>query len=392
MVVLLPVFVMAQKPLKPNVNKALTSWRKGELAEAKEMIDVCVTAEKLMNDGKTWYYKGLIYAALDTTKNEAYKALAENPLEEAVKAFQKADALADKGKDYFITDPNVVMPITMSQQIEGLYNYYINEGANAYRDDDFQGAVKQFTKGSVIKPGDTTAYYYSGIVYFQGLEEYDQAIASLNKYVELGGTSPDVYSILYNIYIQQKDDKEKALSLVREARTRFPENSEFAKLEIGLLIDLGKTADAKSGLESAIQKEPDNKVLHFYLGYVNDKLGNIEQARKSYEAASKIDSEYFEAKYYNALTYYAEIDKLSKEINNLGNSAADNKRRTPLYQERVKKCESTIPIWEALEKSKLPDLDSQLDVLGKLSQMYYYIADDKNYERVNKKMQALEGN
>ena len=69
MLMLSAVAVSAQKKQKPNINKALKSLQEGQLAEAKEMIDAATTYEKTMDDGKTWYYRGLIYAAIDTTSN-----------------------------------------------------------------------------------------------------------------------------------------------------------------------------------------------------------------------------------------------------------------------------------------------------------------------------------
>ena len=58
--------------------------------------------------------------------------------------------------------------------------------------------------------------------------------------------------MLYQIYSGPKEDKEKALEIVREAKTKYPNDDTFAKLELGLLIDLNKIADAKEGLEYAL--------------------------------------------------------------------------------------------------------------------------------------------
>ena len=80
MLMLVTVVAFGQKPVKPNINKAIGFWEEGKIAEAKEMIDAATTYEKTMNDGKTWYYRGLIYATIDTTSNEATKALAQEPL------------------------------------------------------------------------------------------------------------------------------------------------------------------------------------------------------------------------------------------------------------------------------------------------------------------------
>ena len=84
MLMLITVAVSAQKKQKPNINKALKSLQDGQLAEAKEMIDAAATYEKTMDDGKTWYYRGLIYAAIDTSSNRAVRSLAEDPFKTAM--------------------------------------------------------------------------------------------------------------------------------------------------------------------------------------------------------------------------------------------------------------------------------------------------------------------
>jgi hypothetical protein len=73
LLLLATVAAYAQKAPKPNLNKALQLWTENKLDEAKTMIDAATTYEKTMNDAKTYYYKGLIYASLDTTSNEKFK-------------------------------------------------------------------------------------------------------------------------------------------------------------------------------------------------------------------------------------------------------------------------------------------------------------------------------
>ncbi len=82
-----------------------TAREKGDLALAKEIIDQATTYEKTKDDGKTWYYRGLIYATLDTTSNPQYATLSENALTIAMESFKKSDELAD-GKEYYITGAN----------------------------------------------------------------------------------------------------------------------------------------------------------------------------------------------------------------------------------------------------------------------------------------------
>ena len=93
-----------------------------------------------------------------------------------------------------------------------------------------------------------------------------------------------------------------------------------------MLIDLKRIDEAKKGLEEAIKKEPNNKILHFYLGYANSSLNNIEEAKKNYEAALKIDPQYFEAQLYLAKLVYAEAAATKKEMSNLGITALLTRR------------------------------------------------------------------
>src|SRR5882757_86750 len=85
---LLPLAVAAQKEIKPSVSNAETALQKGNLNEAKSIIDVTVANQEFMvdkkgqpskNAAKAWYLKGLIYAGIDTTKVEKFKSLDPNP-------------------------------------------------------------------------------------------------------------------------------------------------------------------------------------------------------------------------------------------------------------------------------------------------------------------------
>jgi tetratricopeptide (TPR) repeat protein len=396
LLMLCAVTAFAQKAVKPNINKALNSWKDGKLDEAKTMIDLATTYEKTMNDADTWYYRGLIYASLDTTSNATYKALATDPLKTAVESFIKAEQIGKGGKEFSVTFPPNPLPVIKPQQLEQLSNYYLDKGIKKLQEEeDYEGSILYLEKTKQVfentmktYSNDTLTYYVLGLAGHYA-EKYDTAIESLNKYLSKGGKSKDAYIVLYQIYTGPKEDKEKALATVREARTKIPTNTDFPKLEIGLLIDLNRVDEAKTNLENAIKKEPNNATLHFYLGYVNSQLGKVEEARKNFTDALKAEPAYFEAQYYLANTYLIDVDKTTKEINGLGISAADNKKKPALVQRRVKESEAAIPYLEKAEKMKIPNKDTEIELYQKLSLLYYYIADDKNATRVGKKLKEL---
>lgn len=383
LVVLIPAMAFGQKTPKPNVNKALAAFRAGKLDEAKEIIDVAATADKTKDKGNTWYYRGLIYAAIDTSSNEAYHNLAPDALDVALEAFAKADELSDGKSEYNITGDNG-FPILKTQQINIWANTYLNEGANLYQQDDLEGALKNFEKTEKILPEDTTAYFYSAIV-ANSLEKYDLSMEKFRAYIDKGGTSPDAYSMMLNMLNGPLNNKEKALELVREARQKFPEHPDFGKVEIGTLIDLGKIDEAKTGLEEAIQKEPDNKILHFYLGYVNSSLGNSEAAVKSYEEALRVDPNYFDAQLMIAKEMYKPAEKIKREMANLGITPADRKKRLELDNVLVEKLKLALPYWEKAEKMN----PTEQEVLDALSSIYGDLGMTAQAQRIEQRYKEL---
>src|SRR5690606_2408017 len=174
------------------------------------------------------------------------------------------------------------------------------------------------------------------------------------------------FSVIINTYSGAKEDKEKALETARRAKVKFPDNAEFPKVEIGLLIELEKVEEAKKGLEEAVVREPNNKTYHFYLGYVNSKLEDWEAAKKNFEEALRVDPSYFDAQYYLAQVYLIDAGKVADQMKNLGISAADKKKQAELDKLLVQKYKLALPHWEKAEKLKPNDLD----VLDRLRTIY----------------------
>ncbi|HET9054517.1 MAG TPA: hypothetical protein VFM90_10100, partial [Cyclobacteriaceae bacterium] len=116
-VLLAPALVHAQKAPKPNTNKILSLYQSGKYKEAKEQADVTVADPKLSTDGKAWYYRGLVYATLDTIQDESISALDANALAVAVESFKKSEEFNKKGTEYFIQTPGSIVPIQKKDQL-----------------------------------------------------------------------------------------------------------------------------------------------------------------------------------------------------------------------------------------------------------------------------------
>lgn len=422
----------AQKQKKPNINRALEAWRQGKLDEAKQIVDDATTHEKTMNDGKTWYYRGLVYASLDTTSNETFQSLADDALSVAMASFEKAEQLGKAGNEYFITAPGSIVPDTKTNQLTNLANHYLNIGINEFQDNqDYEASLNALDKSTTVferggladYPNDTLAYYVKALAAAEA-EKPEVAEESVNKFYEKGAKGRDGYLILYRIYTSgATEDREKALEVAQTAREKFPMDPDFPKFEIGLLIDMGRIGEARTGLMEAVAAEPDNKILQFYLGYANIRLAEserkaadslamanmtkkdaqvteaikahetkhtefIHEARNNFKEALRIDPAYYEAQFYYATTYTMEVDKTTREYNATPSNSASAKKRQELIQRRVAQSEEAIPHLEkALQIAT--NNEQKIDVLQMLSQLYYYTADDKNAQRVSAELKKL---
>jgi tetratricopeptide (TPR) repeat protein len=383
LLVLASAAVYAQKPVKPNLNKALASLNEGKHEEAKANIDAAITNEKLKDDGKTWYYRGLIYMAIDTTSKEEVNALAPDAFNTALEAFAEADKRAEPKKEYSIQDAAGNLQLK-TQQLQWWGNAHVNKGAKAYQAEDFEGAISNFEKATKINPQDTLAYFYGGFA-AQQAENYDKALENFQKYIDNGGKSSDAFTLMYNIYTGPKDNKEKALEVVRAARKKFPNNADYPKMEIGVLIDLDRIEEAKAGLETALKTEPNNKLLHFYLGYANYEMKDVAAAKKNYEDALKIDPKYFEAQLYLAKLMYADALAIKKEMSQMGISAADKKKRFELDKVLVEKLKIALPYWEKAEQINANDQE----VLDGLYNIYSDLDMQDQVKRVETKYKEL---
>ncbi|MCK6618333.1 MAG: tetratricopeptide repeat protein [Cyclobacteriaceae bacterium] len=383
LVAVLPMAVVAQKPLKPNLNKALSLWQSGKLDEAKQMIDVCEADPKLSLDAKTWFYSGLIYSSLDTTQNQNYKSLAPNAFDKALASFAKSDELNKNSKnELFYTDKNSFMPVTKTMVIDRMSGHYLNQGAAAYQEDDFKTALINFDRAQKVKPEDTTSYFYAGIV-ANADEQYDRASNYMKSYLKNGGTAVEAYYVMINA--ASLTDKAKAIEIAREAKGKYPKNVELPKMEIQYLIELDRVQEAKAGLEAALKNEPNNVVLHYFLAYTNFKMGNYEAAKASCENALKIDPNSYDAQLLLAKSYFVDAEAIKKQMASLGISEADKKKRFELDKVYVEKLKVALPYWEKAEK--LNPNDSE--VLDALYLIYGDLDNQVGIKRIEKRYKEL---
>lgn len=325
---------MAVQAQNKAVNKASRALGKEDYAEAKAQIDEAVEHEKTKDKAKTWYTKGQVYGAIAIAEDESVQNLAPEALKEAAEAYQKAMEL--EGKE------SAPMYVFSEQELEGLWGQMINQGATFYEAGDYEGAVKYFDRALMVKPQDTTAALYAGVA-AQQMGDRDLSAEYFYRLVEYDNADEDIFNTLISYERDFKENYEKAESLIKKAKEEFPENSEFKKQEVSLLLKQNKTAEAKQELESAIESEPENPDLYFNLGFLNEELGDQAAAIEAYKKALEVDPTHKSAAFNLAVIHYNRAADLVKEANNLGISAADRKKEKELLTRAKERFVEALP-------------------------------------------------
>lgn len=364
-----------QKAEKPKINKANMAREKGDLAEAQRIIDLATDYEKTKDNGKTWYYRGLIYATIDTTSNAEHAGLSDNALQIAMESFNKAKEMGD-ASDYYINN-DFGLPVLMGQQIDAYYSFYYNQGVNAFGASEYETAVSAFESSYAVLPTDTNAYINAAYAAHNG-ELFEAAKKNYRAALDNGAKAKDLFYNYVNILSSIDKDTESALQVVAEGRELYPADGTLAKNQINMMIQSGQIEEARTNLEKAIESEPDNPNLYFTLAAMHEQLEDEDAAVGAYQKALEIDPNHFESNFNMGVILIDRANQVIKERNNLGVSKADlakAREMEPLIDQKLK---DALPQWERVyevrptEKSAIETLRyiySQLKMNDKAEEM-----------------------
>jgi len=422
---LLPFAVAAQKEIKPSVSKAETALQKGNLDEAKSVIDVTVSNQEFMvdkkgqpskNAAKAWYLKGMIYCAIDTTKVEKYKALDPDPFPAAKEAFTKAEEI-DKGKNESLVNGltmGLPLPMPKSQVASLFAQKYLERGYSIYQKKDYKKAFVDVEKVLYFLPNDTSQLMNAGVYFAPAADENGKALEYIKKYKEKGGKNADASLQQYSIYFKRADDARKkgkeaskqydpltdtaymkninaALKVAQELTIRFPSNMDYLNLEYNIYTQTNRLPEAKTLMEKRAASDPQDKESRYFLGLICNELKDIDGAKRWMMEAVKIDPDYFDANMVLGKLTYADAQKLRDQRNAItGQKEADLKKRQELYKQIPIKLKESAVYWEKCVAVNNQDADALYGLLSIYSDISLY---DESYEPkivdLKKKMKAL---
>lgn len=381
---------------KAKVNSAKYALEQGDIKEAKKLIDEAVANPEGALMPKAWSTKGDVYVGIYTT--QVLFPTFPNALFDAEAAYKKGFELELKKKDEYFPKLN---------DLEGFFR---TEGANLFDKKLHDEAFRYLSESSnlnkwMMQNGLTTefdtivAIYAGHAAYYAKKPElaipfYEEVI---NKY-KTNDESP--YSILIDLY-NDKGEKEKAFELTQKARTKFPNNKEFAIAEINYYLEKGETDNVISKIKGSIDLDPNNATFYFVLGSAYDNIKksfdekstkevdvskitaykkeseqNYLLAKDAYKKAIALKSDYNDAYFNMGAMIYNEAIILNKKMND---------------EKNMKVYNAMVPTRDAIYQEALPFLEKSYELnptdkatIQALKEMYARMGMDEKYEKIAK--------
>ena len=322
-----------------------------QYAKAQEALEKEVAKNPLSDEG--WFLLGSLHGEQGNLDKmiEAYgKSLKASP--------KFASDISNSKKYYWATSFNKGV---------GLFN----QAAKSVKPDSvkilFGKAIEQFKASILCQPDSVAGYSNLAMVYYN-LQDYDSAIAPLEKITQIG-KSPEAYSMLGQIYADKaqkakdaKDDQafnpnvEKAIKIFEEGKSKFPENGDILLRYSNALILANKLDVAIQAFKTGVEKEPGNKYYRYNYGVVLLNTQKFADAETQFSEAIKIDPAYQNAIYNLAVTYVKWGDSFRQEADKKGESADVEKIKEKIVKAKnvlegvLKNDEKNPSLWDLLAR------------------------------------------
>lgn len=257
------------------------------LTKAKEAIDLAASNEETKNNPKTHIYRTQIYyelfksnlkveeekaAATSGDKKQrmetAYSNVNTSEFSEAIKSFEFVKTNA---KDQSAFQELLTTGLSM---IDDLNNLAVGS-YKAKKYDEAAGYFENsFNMSSMVNQGkkDTVSLFNASLS-AQKAKNY-QKVAKINqRMIEEKMANASTYQYLYNAKINTQDSA-GALTSLQEGRKLYPNDVTLLNLETEYYIKAGKQEETIKNLLVALEKDPNNAVLHLIAANTFDGMAN----------------------------------------------------------------------------------------------------------------------
>jgi tetratricopeptide (TPR) repeat protein len=210
-----------------------------------------------------------------------------------------------------------------------------NTAVVAFRAKDYDKAYTCFNKCVMIDSlagaayqtphYDTVLHYYTALSAYEG-NHYAVAIPLYEGLMNINfpttgtrytGMGTDVVNFLYNMY-KSGGDTTKANNTIDRGLVKYPNDLNLLINRLNLYLVNKHYAEAIATMNKALanpdMKPEVKKQILLQAGLAYEKVGQDDQAQKSYTAAIAVDPQYFDATYELGALYFNQAKKITDSI------------------------------------------------------------------------------
>ena len=406
------VAVTAQKKEIKKADKAINSGNTVEainyLNQAESLLGAAdasqktlfylIKAEAYTRDAGTTNFDKLKTAADAILKLQELSPKGDNAAR--MDAAQKAlrinlvnSAIADQDtKNYLMASKKLMTSYKISKKDTSDLYY---AAGNLVNGKDFDNALKHYKE--LLKMGFTgiqTQYVSTNAegeeVNHATEDDRDKAILAFGHTNPINRTTPSVKGDMLQkvtlIHIDRGENDE-ALAVMKAAREANPNDVTLMRSEADLAYKMGDMARYDAIMNEVIKSDPNNPELYYNLGVGAAQNGQTEKALGYYKKALEIKPDYDIAQINIAALMLSGEGAIVEEMNNLGMSAADEKRYDELKNKRIKLYEDVLPYLESAIQSK----SDNVELVRTLMNIYSQLGKDNEYKVMKAKLETLGG-
>ena len=404
--------LIAQKKEVKNAEKAM---KKNNFSEAIKEIE---KAESLgiLEEKDKWvvrYYlaKGdVLFGPLEKPLDDL------ETLEKSAKAYQKALEIDESNKDALQGFQEVRKQMVNSAVVdqkndnykvakEKLYKSYLLDkkdtiylfyaAGSAINAGDFRDAVNFYEKLLQIGYDGSRMEYYAVNNETKeresfGDKDYRDLMVKTGEYtnpedVKTPSVKAEIAKNTSSLYIQL-EESEKAMEAIQIAKDIDPDDITLIQAEADLYYQLGDLEKYQELMNLVKEKAPDDPQVYYNLGVSAEQLEDQNAAKDFYEKAVELDPEMINAYVNLASVILSKERPIIDQMNELGMSAADNKKYDELNKEKQEIYEEAKP--HLLEALKLDA--SNKGIIQTLMNIYYQTGEDEKAKQMKIRLDELE--
>ncbi len=187
------------------------------------------------------------------------------------------------------------------------------------------------------------------------------------------------------IYLE-RGNNEKATAIMKQARAENPDDVYLMRAEADMSYKMGDVERYNELMNKIVATDPDNPEIYFNLGVGSAEIGKNEKAMEYYKKALELRPDYEAALINMAVLKLSAEDKLVEEMNNLGNSRADNARYDELKKQREEIYVETLPYLERALKLN----PNNPEVVRTMMNIYSQLGEDAKFKQMKDKLDSLQ--